>query len=139
MSNQRQLRAVIPVLPDMDLDQVRWHSRESFETTAAADGLTVVDFTESTVPVDALPTDPRTGAYLAAERLDRPLAEYTFYEFVATVERPEADTSSPRAGTAATPPTPTASASTRHPNGSAALTPCALAAPVTPTSAATSP
>jgi len=98
VSNQRQLRAVIPVLPDMDLDQVRWHSRESFETTAAADGLTVVDFTESTVPVDALPTDPRTGAYLAAERLDRPLAEYTFYEFVATVERPEADTSSPPCG-----------------------------------------
>lgn len=98
MSNQRQLRAVIPVLTDADIDQVRWHTRESFETTAAADGLTVIDFTESTVPFDALPTDPRTGAYLAADSLDRPLSEYTFYEFVATVERPEADTSNPPCG-----------------------------------------
>ncbi|AMU58985.1 Uncharacterised protein [Mycobacteroides abscessus subsp. abscessus] len=98
MSNQRTIRAVIPVLPDMDMDQVLWHTRESIETTAAADGLTVVAVTSAVIPVDALPKDPNTGVPLAAANLDRPLAEYTFCEFVATVERPEADTSNPPCG-----------------------------------------
>ncbi|MBE5453490.1 hypothetical protein E3G52_000354 [Mycobacteroides abscessus] len=98
MSNQRIVRAVIPVLPDMDMDQVRWHARESIETTGAADGLTVVAVTSAIVPVESLPTDPITGVPLAATNLDRPIGDYTFCEFVATLERPAADPGDPPCG-----------------------------------------
>jgi len=72
----RTYRTVVPVTPDADVDVLRWLARESFELKATGDGLRVVDYSESTLPLDRIP--PK-----AAKSLGKPLTDFVFYEFTA--------------------------------------------------------
>ncbi len=82
-AQQRRYRRIIPLLPSVsaeDLAVMRWLTRESFEATAAADGLTVVDYAEATVPAGSIPAANK-------ERLTRPIGDYRWHEFTALAER----------------------------------------------------
>ncbi|WP_396902710.1 hypothetical protein [Mycolicibacterium sp.] len=72
-------QSVIPVEPGTDTDQLKWLTRESFETTAAAEGLHVVAYSSSTVPASEVKIDDRE-----AEKLPLPLDEYEWWLFTAT-------------------------------------------------------
>lgn len=81
----KSYRRVIPVLPSLpaaDLEVLRWLTRESFEVTAAAEGLVVVEWSESEVPAADIPES--NGEYLA-----RPITEYVWREFTAVARRPD--------------------------------------------------
>lgn len=83
MSNSRQYQQTIPFDPGTDLDTLRWLVRESFETTAAADGLVVTEYSDDEI-VSPAAIDPA-----AAKKLDRPVADYVWRRFTATFTRPE--------------------------------------------------
>lgn len=97
MSAARQLRTLFPQPPDTDTDVLRWLARESFELTAAAEGLHIVEYRESTVPLETIPR-------AAQDHLDLPIEAYTWHEFVAYAERPEAADPDPVCGYCPHPP-----------------------------------
>lgn len=74
MAYEKRYRTVVPIEIGADVQVARWLARESFEVTAAADGVEIVEYAERTVPVDEIP--PR-----ALEALGRPLTDFEWYEF----------------------------------------------------------
>ncbi|OHU55922.1 hypothetical protein BKG83_17255 [Mycobacteroides chelonae] len=97
MTAARQLRTLFPQPPDTDVDVLRWLARESFELTAAAEGLHIVEYRASTVPPESIPR-------AAQDHLDLPIETYTWHEFVAFAERPEAADTDPVCGYCPHPP-----------------------------------
>lgn len=77
MAYTRTYRTTVPVLPDADLDVMRWLTRESFEYKAEGDALRIVSYTEDTVPPIDIP--PKAG-----QQLGRPVGEFVWYRFTAT-------------------------------------------------------
>lgn len=77
MAYTRTYRSTIPVLPDADLEVMRWLMRESFEKTAAGDCLRITDYQET--EVDAADIPPKI-----ANDLGRPVTDYRWWAFTAT-------------------------------------------------------
>lgn len=97
---QKTYRRVIPTLPSLpaeDLDTLRWLTRESFELTAAADHLVVVEYSEATIPAAKIPADN-------AKHLARPIRDYVWREYVAVVQRPAPTATDPVCGYCPHPP-----------------------------------
>ncbi len=82
MAYTKHLRSVVPVAPGDDVELLRWLTRESFETAAGNQGLTVVEYAEAILSPDQIP--PK-----AAEHLALPIEAYEWREFaaVAAVEQ----------------------------------------------------
>lgn len=74
MAYTKRLRAVIPVDPDVDLEVLRWLTRESFERTAAGENLRIIEFTEAELPADDIP--PKVG-----KQLGRPVTSFAWHRF----------------------------------------------------------
>lgn len=74
MAYEKTYRTVVPVEHDADHDQLMWLARESFEKTAASDGLSIVEYGEREVPVSEIP--PETE-----ELLGRALTDFIWFEF----------------------------------------------------------
>ncbi|ASR85037.1 hypothetical protein SEA_TIERRA_25 [Mycobacterium phage Tierra] len=77
MPYTKSYRTIIPIEPGADVEVLRWLTRESFETAAGFDGLTITEYSEREVPWVELP--PK-----AAEHLPLRVDEYTWLEFVGT-------------------------------------------------------
>lgn len=98
MADQKTYRAVVPLEPGADLTTARWLVRESFEQTAAAAGLVIVDYRDDTmVPADQI-------SVANAKHLDHPIDFYEWHEFVAVAERPAPVPTDPVCGYCAHPP-----------------------------------
>lgn len=92
MADQKTYRAVVPLEPDADLDVARWLVRESFELTAAAAGLVIVDYRDDgAVPATRIPKSN-------GKHLPHPIDAYTWHEFVGTAERPARPSATPVCG-----------------------------------------
>ncbi|QJD50427.1 minor tail protein [Mycobacterium phage Chris] len=77
MPYTKSYRTIVPLEPGIDVDTVRWLTRESFENAAGFDGLTIVEYAEREVPWTDLP--PKIAEYLPL-RAD----EYVWREFTGT-------------------------------------------------------
>lgn len=98
MADQKTYRAVVPLEPDTDLDVARWLVRESFELTAAAAGLTIVDYhDDAIVSADQIPK--ANGRHLA-----HPIDHYSWREFVGVAQRPPRPETDPVCGYCQHPP-----------------------------------
>ncbi|MCC9181105.1 hypothetical protein [Mycolicibacterium mageritense] len=82
-TESREYTRLLPVLATDDLPTLQWLTRESFENTAAADGLVIAAYADAVVDPTGLV--PRA----VAAQLDRPVDEYEWHLFTATAVRPE--------------------------------------------------
>ena len=79
----KEYRRLTPLTPDIDLDQLRWLTRESFDQTAANEGLVIEDYTETVLAAkDAVPVNTKIPAVAVAEE---------WMAFTANGVRPDSD------------------------------------------------
>lgn len=55
----KQYRRLTPYDDNLDLEQLRWHTRESFDRTIASDGLELIDYTETDIDPRSIPKKTR--------------------------------------------------------------------------------
>lgn len=79
MAYRKTYRTVVPIEIDADIEVARWLARESFENTAAADCLQIVEYTERELAIDDIP--PRVLG-----QLGRPLSDFRWFEFTGVGE-----------------------------------------------------
>jgi hypothetical protein len=78
----REYKTTIPYTPDQ-LDMLRWHTRESFQWKIEADGLELVEYTETDVDASTIP--PKTREWARDQFGDEPL----WREFTALAKLPD--------------------------------------------------
>jgi hypothetical protein len=74
MPQEKRYRTMVPIEHGADRELARWLARESFEKTAASEGLRIVEYYERDVAVGEIP--PKV-----AEQLGRPATDYDWFEF----------------------------------------------------------
>jgi hypothetical protein len=82
-SYRHDYRTVVPLEPDADRELALWLARESFERTAAGDGLTIIDDTFAWREVD-LAEFPAEAVAKTGSQLGRPAEAFTWVEYTGT-------------------------------------------------------